>query len=252
MMRRAIAAVLCVGLLVGMALGAGLEETVLAPSVTIKAGFAQGSGVIFTRDERCFVLTAGHVVKGLRTVKTRLKDGKDEKYVHFKDASIFVVQYQDNRKVGSSTIDCQVLAYSDADDGEDLAMLEVRKRSFMTATARFADAGYVAPIGTRVYHCGSLHGELGSSSLTDGIVSRLGRVHEGKVYDQTSVSAVPGSSGGGVFAEDGTYVGMITRGAGETFNLMVPARRIREWLEAEELLWVVDPERQEPSPKKDE
>jgi hypothetical protein len=49
------------------------------------------------------------------------------------------------------------------------------------------------------------------------------------VYDQTTCTAFPGSSGGGVFLEDGRYYGMVVRGAGETFNLIVPQRRLLSW-----------------------
>ena len=35
-------------------------------SVTIKAGFSEGSGVIFKREKHSFVWTAAHVVAGLR------------------------------------------------------------------------------------------------------------------------------------------------------------------------------------------
>jgi len=53
-----------------------------------------------------------------------------------------------------------------------------------------------------------------------------------EVFDQTSAPASPGSSGGGIFSREGEHLGMVTLGAGETFVLFVPARRIAAWLEA--------------------
>ena len=67
------------------------------------------------------------------------------------------------------------------------------------------------------------------------------------LFDQTTVTAFPGSSGGGVFTTDGRYMGMLVRGAGETFNLIVPVRRIKKWAEKENLLWAMNPSANAPS-----
>ena len=77
--------------------------------------------------------------------------------------------------------------------------------------------------------------------MTTGIVSQVGRTLGKVEFDQTTVTAFPGSSGGGVFLTDGRYVGMLVRGAGEGFNLMVPVRRMIEWAEVNELMWAIDP-----------
>ncbi|HAT67623.1 MAG TPA: hypothetical protein DCS66_24005, partial [Flavobacteriaceae bacterium] len=60
---------------------------------------------------------------------------------------------------------------------------------------------------TELYHVGSLLGQTGSNSMTRGIVSQVGRVlnlgsGDGTVFDQTTVTAFPGSSGGGVFLSE--------------------------------------------------
>jgi hypothetical protein len=69
------------------------------------------------------------------------------------------------------------------------------------------------------------------------------------VFDQTTVNAFPGSSGGGVFVAGdseetkqyrGQYCGMIVRGAGETFNLIVPIRRMRAWSKAAGCNWALE------------
>jgi hypothetical protein len=146
---------------------------------------------------------------------------------------------------------CKIIAYSDADHQDDLALLMVRKFGYedIDVTTEFKCEGLV-DVGTSLLHCGSLLGQMGANSMTTGIMSQQGRVHNGKVYDQTTVSAFPGSSGGGVYViEEGTpkYVGMITRGAGETFNLMVPMRRIEEWAQKMSVAWVIDPTVEMPS-----
>ena len=79
--------------------------------------------------------------------------------------------------------------------------------------------------------------------MTSGIVSQIGRVYPeiGKeVFDQTTVAAFPGSSGGGVYLEDGRYVGMLVRGAGETFNLIVPVRRMQAWAKKAKVEWALN------------
>ena len=40
---------------------------------------------------------------------------------------------------------------------------------------------------------------------------------------------------------DARYVGMLVRGAGETFNLIVPVRRMQAWCEKNNILWALDP-----------
>ena len=38
----------------------------------------------------------------------------------------------------------------------------------------------------------------------------------------------------------GKYVGMLVRGAGETFNFIVPVRRMRKWSRQQGVLWAMD------------
>ena len=149
-------------------------------------------------------------------------------------------------------MDAKVIKYSDSEEGEDLALLLIRKTGFTDETVEFykGNSKPVA-IGTELYHVGSLLGQVGSNSMTRGIMSQVGRVlnlgsGDGVVFDQTTVTAFPGSSGGGVFLSErageneGQYVGMLVRGAGETFNLIVPVRRLRTYAKANGVGWAVD------------
>lgn len=166
--------------------------------------------------------------------------GTSRTVVEFKDPKIVREEVQDGRTVGRSEMDVEVLRYSNADNGEDLALLRVRKKRYTTASAVFWSGGIPKPM-TKLVHCGSLLGQMGANSITTGVVSQIGRVHEGRVYDQTTCPGFPGSSGGGIFSEDGQYVGMLVRGAGETFNLMVPERRIRAWARRVGVEFAMDP-----------
>lgn len=215
-------------------------------SVTVHAGSgygsAQGSGVIITRGEVSYVWTAAHVVANLRTTRSVVDAaGTTRTVVEFKDAKIVRELTEDGRAVGRLEMDAEVLRFSSGESGEDLALLRIRKKNFVKASAVFWTSPDIPPLMTRLVHCGSLLGQVGSNSITTGVVSQIGRVHEGKVYDQTTCPAFPGSSGGGLYAEDGRYIGMVTRGAGETFNLCVPIRRMRAWAKKVGVEFALDP-----------
>ena len=237
-------------------------------SVTVNTGRSEGSGVIVTRKLNTgsgetetvnFVWTAGHVIDSLRSVRTIISaDGASRKIIEFKDAKIIKELTENGRKVGELIMSAKVLKYSDAEDGEDLALLLVRKRNFIQLGATFYEGDDPVPIGTELYHVGSLLGQGGHNSMTKGIMSQIGRVldlgtGDGVVFDQTTVTAFPGSSGGGVWLTErsgdkaGHYVGMLVRGAGETFNLIVPVRRMRSWATAQQVRWAIDKDVKVPS-----
>ena len=230
-------------------------------SVTVKTGGGEGSGVIVTREVETspnvkqkvnFVWTAAHVVDGLRSIRTIIKDGQSRKVVEFKDAQIVQELVEDGRRVGEMKMEAKVIKYSDSENGEDLALLMIRKKGYIDKSVTFYKAeGKPVSIGTELYHVGSLLGQTGSNSMTRGICSQVGRVldlgtGDGVVFDQTTVTAFPGSSGGGVFLSErsgekaGQYMGMLVRGAGETFNLIVPVRRMRDYAKKHGVLWAID------------
>ena len=210
---------------------------------------SQGSGVLFTRkvdgENVTFVWTAAHVVDNLRKTRTVIVNGNPKVVVEFNDACIVQEFRENGRRIGEQKMECRIVRYSNSDQGEDLALLEVRKRDFTKSTVKFYD-GDIPSIGTELFHVGSLLGQVGSNSLTTGVVSQIGRVLDGLgangvIFDQTTVTAFPGSSGGGVFLKsNGQYVGMLVRGAGEQFNLVVPIRRLRDWAKSAQVEWAVD------------
>ena len=87
--------------------------------------------------------------------------------------------------------------------------------------------------------------------MTDGIYSQHGRILKSlnkHIFDQTTVTAFPGSSGGGVYLKsDARYIGMLVRGAGEGFNLIVPMRRMQDYCERHKMMWALDPKVEMPS-----
>lgn len=82
-------------------------------------------------------------------------------------------------------------------------------------------------VGQRVYAIGAPKGlEL---TLSEGIVSGLREVEGGR-YIQTTAPISPGSSGGGLFDEEGRLVGLPTfyLGEGQQLNFAVPVEWIKE------------------------
>ena len=219
-------------------------------SVTVKSGTTQGSGTIVTREipgkgTVAFVWTAGHVIDNLRSTRRIVDSEGGTRYlVEFSDPQIVAERYQGGRRVGEQTLDCKVIKYSDYRYGEDLAVLMIRLRDSYSndLDARFPKAGYIPPIGVELSHCGSLLGQFGSNSYTTGVLSQTGRLLDGKVFDQVTAVAFPGSSGGGVYlADDGVYVGMLTRGVRtQGFNFIVPVRRMHEWARKANVEWAID------------
>lgn len=243
---------------------AGVPDDLQAVSCTIKAGNAQGSGVIITRmvDGDCisFVWSAAHVVDGLRTTRAVVVNGSNKTLVEYKDAEIVQELQQDGRRIGEVKYDAKIIKVSDVDYGEDLALLMVRRKNAypMTVNANFkSDSNYIPSIGMKLVHVGSLLGQFGANSFTNGLVSQTGRTlpmagANIKVFDQVTVTAFPGSSGGGVFDEEnGEYVGMLTQGVQKLqgFNFIVPVRRIHQWAKNSNIEWAVDSSLDMPSMK---
>lgn len=215
-------------------------------SVTVRAGNSGGSGVTIIRKidgkDTTFVLTAHHVIDGLRRVETKIIDGREVKKVIYDDAQIVQEKVLNGRTVGDSRAYCKVFACSEK---HDIALLQVRWDGLYSDGAVFVLDKSVTPVGTELFHCGSPAGqELGHNSLTPGIIASNGRLFNDLPYDQTTVSALPGSSGGVVARKsDGLYVGTLTLGlrGTDTFNYIVPIRRTLEWAEKAGLRYIFDP-----------
>lgn len=221
-------------------------------SVTIRAGFSEGSGVIFSREVQIgekkelynFVWTAAHVVDGLRNTRSVIdsKTGQSKTVIEFDDAQVIKELLHNGRRVGEIKMDAQVIKYSDADTGHDLTLLRIRKPGYVRVSAKFYLEKEIPAIGTDLYHVGSLLGQMGSNSMTDGIISQHGRLIGNVVFDQSNCNAFPGSSGGGLYLKsNGLYVGMLVRGAGESFNLYVPVRRMHQWAKQVGVEWAMNP-----------
>jgi S1-C subfamily serine protease len=205
-------------------------------SVRVDVGQGCGSGVLVTRQvgdvTRTYVWTAGHVAEVLRKM-----DGT------FGQATIYQEIRENGKLIGKRRSAANVVSYSDPDSGEDLALLEINRDNFvaLSVSATFDLSDTIQPVGTPLIHCGSTLGLYNSISL--GIMSQTDRdlLRTGRTFDQTSVMAYPGSSGGGVYTQDGKCIGLLVRGVGAGLNFIVPARRIVPWAKKMKVEWAVNP-----------
>lgn len=203
-------------------------------TVRVDVGAGCGTGVLVTRQigpaTRTFVWTAGHVVRHLRN-----EDGT------FRNAAIYQEERDRGKYKGKSQADAKVIAYSDPDVGEDLALLEILQDSFrpLSISAVFFLNNDIPAVGTELVHVGCTRGLYNSVSL--GVVSQTDRDLYGRMYDQTSTMGYPGSSGGGVYLRDGTCIGLLTRGIGPGLNFIIPVRRMLPWAKRMKIEWAINP-----------
>lgn len=223
----------------------------------VKASQDRGSGTIVARtvDGKPvkWVLTAAHVVDDLREVRAIVApDGSEKKEVRYRDAQILQELREDGRMVGEIKMDAKVI---NVDEKFDLALLRVRMSNYKSGHAEFYLDTSIPPPGTRIYHCASPGGSANAASLTSGIIAQVGRRIEAfggseGIYDQTTAPALPGSSGGMIALEsDGRIIGVVTLGlrGSDSFHYMVPVRRIRDWAQKTNIVWLVDPKAKEPT-----
>jgi len=200
-------------------------------SVTVQTEYGLGTGVLFIREvagvQKVFVWTAGHVVYTLMN-----DEGS------FNLATIKMESRCNGKFVNTIELKAKVIAFSDPYYGDDLALLEITEDCCMFKSAIFAD-NKIQPVGTEIIHVGSVVGWEDSVSL--GIISQTDReLSSGKMYDQTSCMAYPGSSGGGVYTTDCKCIGLLTNGVGAGLNFFVPMRRIRAWAKKAGVEWALD------------
>lgn len=241
-----------------------LTEKLLSSSVTVDSGSGQGSGVIITKDilltkpkneedkpqtaKVNFVLTAAHVIKGNRYTFNQK--------TYFKPVLAIQETTSNGRKISEFKVECTVLKYSDPDTGHDLALLGVRKYDAFKGNTDFYLDEKIPDVDTPVIHIGSILGLHNHNSWSRGLIASVGRIQSNEndvEFDQVTVSAVYGCSGGGIFLNDGKYCGMLTKVIQikgvplPSIGYMVPIRRMKVWAEESNLKWLIDSSVESPS-----
>lgn len=203
-------------------------------SVKVDNGAGCGTGVLFTRDildkpglQKGFIWTAAHVVDNLEN-----EDGS------YREAIIRMEWRAKGKFIQEICYRAKIIALGDQYNGYDLALLEITKDCGAFLSAEFAGPE-ILPVGTGLIHVGCCHAM--EDSVSHGIISQTDRDlwQDGRMYDQTSCPAYPGSSGGGVYTLDGKCVGLVTNGL-PGLNFFVPVRRMRAWAKKEGIEWALD------------
>lgn len=150
-----------------------IAQRALGFTVHIRGGSVYGAGVVL--DERGHVVTADHVIDGVKTI-----------HVSF---------HGQTRRIPAKVVD--------RDAKLDLALLKIEER-----TAAVAEIGSIADVrmGDEVFGMGSPR-KL-EFSLSRGIVSYVGRSFDSALYLQTDLPANSGNSGGPIMNERGEVIGI--------------------------------------------
>jgi len=222
-------------------------------SVQVDANGAKGSGVPFVRGDTTFIWTCGHVVNGLQTVKQEVDPatGQPRTYIRYDDVRVVVDEYQDNRMVGTRTHFAKIIRFSDySRGGEDLALLVLYRKKSGFQSATLVDS---VPAAGESLWCVGGAGTNCNGQVAPGCFSTAGRLggygglhnktHNAKIFDSITASALGGHSGGGVFLKDNAKcIGLLAIGVdnSEGINLVIPARRMREYAKRTDCLWALE------------
>lgn len=253
---RRLSLVLIVFLFLSSALPAGTPaiDDILKYNVCIDAEKGSGSGPVVLSGGETFVWTAGHVVAHLQSSKKVIDPltGTEKTVISYKDLKVMHERYQDGRKTGEIFLLAKVIRYSALKSGEDLALLKVYEKNYFKESAKFLDHRLMPKTGAQLWHVGSMWGRPGINTPSEGIFSVGGRLRGddggeldcAKIFDQITLPALPGSSGGGIYLKsNGRCVGLLTQGICskcESINYIVPARRMYEYAKRAKCLWAFD------------
>jgi hypothetical protein len=258
----AIAIIVVVGLLVIMvALWCQKPQpyaSFLDYSCSVVTSEGEGSGVLVKRPGHLFCLTNAHVLTNGKKDTKAWDAAKGQFVLHttFEDISLLQNTICGGRKTGYKVAFAKVIRYSDMEDGgDDLAVLLVHDTNFVKSGASFPPKAHIPAVGDEVCAVSSPNGHNFNNHATFGKVSSVGDLrHQAKVsclnnpkvFDCLNLTARFGSSGSGVFSR-GKCVGLISqmmcytgREAETNFTIMIPVRRIYEFCERADCMWVLD------------
>ena len=153
----------------------GSFPSVLDSFVAVEPGAALGSGFLISSDG--YVLTAAHVVSGLKTVPVRLR--------------------------GGMVLEATVVRLN---ENADTALLKIPGSSYRPLIV--VGEATPVPVGLDVYAIGNPAAKELTASVSRGVVSG-NREIDGRKFIQTDAAANPGSSGGPLLGRDGRVLGLI-------------------------------------------
>jgi hypothetical protein len=233
-----------------------LPEILQSISVTVDTPVGYGAGVAFTRKDATltndvtFIWTAAHIVRHNDMLQIFTQEETPPRSVPITFSSLKIVQpiVKNGVTIEETNKTAKIIKISAADEGEDLALLMLNGKFFNTNTVRFDISGKIPVLGTPVYHIGSPSEK--DLSFSTGVIAFVGRVLGGRLYDQTTCTVFPGSSGGGVFnTTNGLCIGLVLRMSAPGINHMIPIRVMQKWAKDEGVEWALNPNLPMPNDK---
>jgi serine protease Do len=184
---------------------ANVERTESAV-VMVRTPHGLGSGFILTPDG--YVITNDHVIQGETKVTVVL-------FEKGKDGTL-------NKRIVEKVKIVATNAY------EDLALLKLEGEKDLPITY-LADSDEVR-VGQGCYAIGNPHGL--ERTVSEGIVSTLNRVMDGRTHLQITAAVNPGNSGGPLFNLKGEVIGVVDLKLifSEGLNFAIPVDRVKRFL----------------------
>lgn len=181
-------------------------ERTASAVVFIRTPSAWGSGFIITPDG--YVITNDHMIQG----ETKI--------------TVMIFEKADDGTLRKRIVDdARIVAM---DPGEDLALLKLEGEKDLPI-AYLGDSENVR-VGQSCYAIGNPRGL--ERSVSEGIISTLKRIMDGRTHLQTTAAVNPGNSGGPLFNLKGEVIGVVDlkKTYSEGLNFAIPTDRVKRFL----------------------
>lgn len=174
---------------------------------SIRPEFSRGSGVIIS--PKGLIVTCHHVIDNAKKISVRLNDGRE---------------YEATLLIADSRNDLALLKIKDLEKDEPVPFLNLGNPNKLEVGDLALAIGYPFGVG---------------ESITQGIISALRRVIDGRAHIQTDAAINPGNSGGPLVDMNGNVVGICRMifsksGASHSVGFAVPSDRIRSLIYSHE------------------
>ena len=224
----------------------------LPANVEVHADKSVGSGVVYLNQDKAFVWTCAHVVaNNINTVvcidfhKNKLTGTQTKKPLNI----LVKLFNNDFEEYGEVKVWAKIVRYSYNDD---IALLELSRNHVFHKGVDFPKCpNYKVYPGTKIFHIGSMSGEIGHKSMVEGIHGMSGlKLEDHKKYDRLGMNIQSGSSGGGVFeVNTGLCIGIVARSQDEVSKnqaYMIGWTRMVEFAKRLDCMWALDHRRSVP------
>lgn len=223
-----------------------VPEQLQSVTVIVDTPQGMGTGTLFNRKDNngkdlSFVWTSAHTVVKKETflfslygvpIGLKLSD-------IYKEVDIIKFLYENGKIKKKVLVKGELIKFSDPIEGEDLAIFQLKTNIFSDRTIKFFLKDQIPKIGETIYNIGNPIGNF--DSFSSGTISFIGRNINNKHYDQINATIFGGSSGSGVFLQNGECIGFVRMMQSPGISFFIPIRRVIKWVRDEEIQWLLDP-----------